>query len=117
MKKFLAAFLILASLSVSAKKLEPWQDPEVYEQNRLPMRASFVTDQQQTQSLNGRWRFHWSETVASRLQGFEAVNYDDSRWGEMPVPGLWSPALRFRAESPMMVRVFSTFTETLQVLV
>ena len=89
MKRILAAVLVLVSIGLSAKNLEPWQDPEVYELNRLPMRASFTTHQQQTQSLNGRWRFHWSETVASRLRGFEAVNYDDSRWAEMPVPGLW----------------------------
>ena len=90
MKKLFALTLALfAVLSLQARKLEPWQDPEVYEENRLPMRASFVTDQQQTLSLNGRWRFHWSESVESRLKGFEAVNYNDASWAEMPVPGLW----------------------------
>ena len=91
MKKLLAVLLLISGLftSLQARKLEPWQDPEVFEENRLPMHASFVTDQQQTLSLNGRWRFHWSETVASRLTGFEAVTYNDASWGEMPVPGLW----------------------------
>ena len=89
MKKLIAALAILTCLGLQARKLEPWQDPEIFEENRLPMRTSFVTDQQQTLSLNGRWRFHWSPTVESRLRGFESVTYNDSSWGEMPVPGLW----------------------------
>ena len=91
MKKLLAVLIILSGFCpfLNARKTEPWQDPEAFEENRLPMRATFVTDQQQTLSLNGRWRFHWSETAASRLTGFEAVTYNDASWGEMPVPGLW----------------------------
>ena len=89
LKRLLTALFIVSSLGLQARKLEPWQDPAVFEENRLPMRASFVTDQQQTLSLNGRWRFHWSETVAQRLKGFEAVTYNDAAWKEMPVPGLW----------------------------
>ncbi len=91
MKKLIAALFLISSLwsALQARKLEPWQDPEVFEENRLPMRATFVTDQQQTLSLNGRWRFHWSETAASRLTGFEKVTFNDAAWGEMPVPGLW----------------------------
>ncbi len=91
MRKLVSIVLLslVPLMSLQARKLEPWQDPEAFEENRLPMRASFVTDQQQTLSLNGRWRFHWSETAASRLTGFEAVTYNDASWGEMPVPGLW----------------------------
>ncbi len=90
MKKLVLLSLALMALtSLQARKLEPWQDPEVFQENRLPMHTSFVTDQQQTLSLNGRWRFHWSETVEKRLRGFEAINYNDAGWPEMPVPGLW----------------------------
>jgi len=91
MKKLIALTFALITLSsaFAAKKAEPWQDPEVFEENRLPMAATFVTDQQQTLSLNGRWRFHFSPSVEARLKGFEAVAYNDAGWGEMPVPGLW----------------------------
>ena len=82
---FLAAFLPLAAQT----KMEPWQDPNVFEENRLPMRATFVTDQQQTLSLNGLWKFHFNPTIEGRLRGFEAVGYDDSAWDEIPVPGMW----------------------------
>ena len=61
MKKLMTITLALCAIfSLQARKLEPWQDPNVYQENRLPMRATFTTDQQQTLSLNGRWRFHGS---------------------------------------------------------
>ena len=81
-----ATFLPLAAQTA---KMEPWQDPNVFEQNRMPMRATFVTAQQQTLSLNGLWKFYFNPTIEGRLKGFEAVGYDDSAWDEIPVPGLW----------------------------
>ncbi len=82
---FLATFLPLAAQT----RMEPWQDPNVFEENRMPMRATFVSAQQQTLNLNGLWKFHFNPTVEGRLRGFEAVGYDDASWDEIPVPGLW----------------------------
>ena len=81
--------VLCASSLVAQTKMEPWQDPNVFQENRLPMRATFVSSQQQTLSLNGLWKFYFNPTVEGRLKGFEAVGYDDSAWGEIPVPGLW----------------------------
>ncbi|MBP5218488.1 MAG: DUF4981 domain-containing protein [Bacteroidales bacterium] len=90
MKRIFALILAVAAvMTASAKELEPWQDPNVFEENRMPMRATFVTHQQQTLSLNGVWKFNWNETIEGRTRGFEALSYDDSGWGEMPVPGMW----------------------------
>lgn len=90
MRRIFALILaVAAALPVFAQKMEPWQDPNVFEENRMPMRATFVTDQQQTLSLNGVWKFNWNETIAGRTRGFESLSYDDSGWGEMPVPGMW----------------------------
>ena len=89
-KLILSLALAAAFLPLSAKPaLEPWQDPNVFEENRMPMRATFVTAEQQTLSLNGLWKFHFNPTVEGRLKGFEAVGYDDAGWDEIPVPGLW----------------------------
>ena len=85
----LALMASLLPLAAQTAKMEPWQDPNVFEENRMPMRATFVTAQQQTQSLNGLWKFYFNPTIEGRLKGFEAVGYDDSAWGEIPVPGLW----------------------------
>lgn len=88
-KKFLICFVAaFAALNASAQKLESWQDPNVYEENRMPMRATFTTAQTQTLCLDGMWKFNFNASVEGRLKGFEAVGYDDSAWAEIPVPGL-----------------------------
>ena len=93
MKRLLVMMAAVAAIiplfAANKSKLEPWQDPNVFEENRMPMRATFVTDQQETLSLNGVWSFKWNESVESRTRGFEAVGYDDSDWDTMPVPGMW----------------------------
>ena len=91
MRKLLLSLAVLATfLPLAAKSgLEPWQDPNVFEENRMPMRATFISDQQQTLSLNGMWKFYFNPTIEGRLKGFEAVGYDDTGWDEIPVPGLW----------------------------
>ena len=92
MKKIVLMALCLLPLAAMARKQaspEFWQNPGVFEENRMPMRATFVTDQQKTLSLNGVWKFHWSETPADRTAGFEEVDFDDASWDTMPVPGMW----------------------------
>ena len=87
---FLSLALMATLLPLAAQsKMEPWQDPNVFEENRMPMRATFVSSQQQTLSLNGLWKFYFNPTIEDRLKGFEAVGYDDSAWDEIRVPGLW----------------------------
>ena len=44
---------VLPGKAQKKAKMEPWQDPNVFEENRLPMRATFAPDQQKTLSLNG----------------------------------------------------------------
>ena len=88
-KILIAALFCLSAASMAGGKLPSWEDPGHFQENRLPMRASFVTEQESRISLNGTWKFHFSEDVASRLKGFESTIYDDSSWQEMPVPGLW----------------------------
>ncbi|HAY17953.1 MAG TPA: hypothetical protein DCY24_01800 [Rikenellaceae bacterium] len=91
MKKLLlilaAALAATPLLAEKNNKMEPWQDPNVFEENRLPMAATFVTDQQKTLTLNGVWKFKWNETIEGRTKGFEAVDYNDADWGTIPVPG------------------------------
>ena len=53
------------------------------------MSSTFTTFEQKTLSLNGIWKFHWNPSVEGRLEGFEAVGFDDSAWGTIPVPGAW----------------------------
>lgn len=82
--------LITTILSLSAAlSVEDWQNPEVVERNRMPMAATFVTDQQQTISLNGTWTFSLADTPEDASGSFWKPDFDDSSWGTIPVPGLW----------------------------
>jgi beta-galactosidase/beta-glucuronidase len=79
-----------------------WEHPETIGVNRLPGRATFIpypdeatalTDASERspwfRSLNGRWSFHYSPTVAESPQQFFALDYDASQWSTLPVPGCW----------------------------
>ena len=81
--------LFAAVLAVTPTVLPDWQNPAVVERNRLPMHASFTPAEQEKIDLSGDWKFYFNETIDGRLQGFEAVGYDDSSWGTIPVPGHW----------------------------
>jgi beta-galactosidase len=69
-------------------EMEDWVDPEIFEKNRLPMTTTFTTDQEEDISLDGIWKFKLSESVGTRLHGFESLDFDDSGWDDMPVPGM-----------------------------
>ena len=38
------------------------------------------------QSLNGNWKYHFNQTPAQRVTGFEAPEFDDRAWTTIPVP-------------------------------
>ena len=69
--------------------LPDWLDPQVFQKNREPMRATFTVDRSRQLSLSGVWKFNFNETVDGRPMDFFGVGYDDSSWGEIPVPGIW----------------------------
>lgn len=102
------AMLLLASLSASAQKTPMWQDPVKNSDNRLLDRANFFAYENEKlamqdqspkanpkanssryMSIEGKWKFHWVESANERPTNFYALNYDDSQWGTMPVPGIW----------------------------
>ena len=92
--------MIVVAISATAQTREYWEQPEVFEVNRLPARATLVPYASMEEALergasawvkdiSGDWKFSWSATPADAPAGFEAVEYDDSEWGVMPVPGNW----------------------------
>lgn len=71
-----------------AAELPDWQDPEIFEKNRMPMSAFFSTDGLKI-NLNGIWKFCWYENPDSRDMNFFKTDFDDSSWDCIPVPGMW----------------------------
>ena len=86
---FAAALAFQAIAQAQAAQTDPdWQNASVVERNRLPMRATFHTDDPRM-SLHGLWKFKWHETPDGRSTTFFQPQTDDSDWVEMPVPGIW----------------------------
>ena len=69
---------------------QEWQDPAVFAINRerphadiVPLDARFQT------SLNGQWRFFWARRIADLPDNVHAIDFDDSTWPGINVPGNW----------------------------
>lgn len=89
-------------LSCLANAQNPWQDPKVNHINREPMHSSFFafestekaqqnckTNSSRFLSLEGLWKFNWVKDANNRPVNFHSTAFDDSHWGEFPVPGIW----------------------------
>ena len=92
----------VASLMVQAQPENPWNNPRVNADNRLDNVATYFAyeSEQLAQqgkkesstrflSMEGNWKFNWARNANERPAGFYAPDYDDSKWGTMPVPGMW----------------------------
>lgn len=74
-------------------------NPEITRINALPPHATFTHWPDEAAaagktspwkvSLDGMWKFHWSEKPADRPIDFYRTDYDVSEWKEIPVPGQW----------------------------
>ncbi len=69
------------------------QNPEVFAIGRLKAHSDHkwyrdeAGEQDKRISLNGTWKFCYSENIAGAPKGFERENYDDSGWDSITVPG------------------------------
>ncbi|MDB5327541.1 MAG: beta-galactosidase [Phycisphaerales bacterium] len=79
-----------------------WQDPTLFQRNRLPGRAYFVPfaaadeidylDRERSSrviALNGTWKFHLSPTVQETPTDFQQPAFDVAAWADIAVPGHW----------------------------
>ncbi|MEX0314372.1 MAG: glycoside hydrolase family 2 TIM barrel-domain containing protein, partial [Allomuricauda sp.] len=72
---------------------------EIFEENKLPPRASFFglesfekqskDSSRRFMSLNGDWKFHFVKDPKRRPAAFQNETYDDSDWDTIPVPANW----------------------------
>ncbi len=85
----------------SAQKVPVWKDAGVNQQNREPRRAHFFGFESEDKakgekeaserflSMEGKWKFNFVKNHQDAPQGFYALKYDDSKWVDFPVPGLF----------------------------
>ena len=103
-KLFLGAVALVLALNAMAAKDPKWQDPNFFEENRLPMRSTFIVTPTAEdavaehdfsksplyRSIGGVWNFYWTANATDpQPVEFWSPKFDDSAWGKMPVPGLW----------------------------
>ncbi|NQZ09613.1 MAG: DUF4981 domain-containing protein, partial [Algicola sp.] len=96
-------FVVTGALcSFNAQAREPWQDHTVFGINKLAPHATAFPYQSQAAALidnkqnstnflllNGDWQFDWQRSPKTKPVGFEQPNFDDTAWGQIPVPGNW----------------------------
>lgn len=101
-KRFLLSSLIFGSLFAYAQNAPKWLDPRVNAENRLDNVANYFayeSDQLAQKgkkdsssrflSIDGKWKFNWVKDANDRPENFFAVDFDDSKWDEISVPGHW----------------------------
>ncbi|MCB9137836.1 MAG: DUF4981 domain-containing protein [Caldilineaceae bacterium] len=85
-----------------APSAHDWENPRVFGINKEPPAATLMPYADRTQALaghrlaspfcrllNGAWRFTHRPNPAAVEPGFEAPDYDDGGWDEIPVPSNW----------------------------
>ena len=99
---FAMPLLTLPVMAEGVPTFTEWHDMQVNDINRFGLHTNFfpyesvpaalqgdMSRQDNFLSLHGQWKFNWVENADQRPTDFYATDFDDSRWGEMPVPGLW----------------------------
>lgn len=91
---FIANFYICSFAVLSAQEhhfLENLSDyienTSVFEQNQEEGRAYFIPEK--NLSLNGDWKFFWSDVPEGIPQDFYQENYNDRKWDVITVPSNW----------------------------
>ncbi|MCF8346256.1 MAG: DUF4981 domain-containing protein [Bacteroidales bacterium] len=102
LRLFVLSFILTFPVSVDAQQLPAWQDPSVVQINRELPRASLFSFENTEQamrgrkeislnylSLNGVWKFRYSENPESRPVDFYKKTFRAGRWDDIRVPGNW----------------------------
>ena len=102
MKKLLLSIACLMTVSAfAADKTPVWKDPSVNQQNRAPRRAHFFAFENAEMakgdkaksarflSMEGSWKFCFVKNHQDAPKDFFSLKYDDSKWVDFPVPGLF----------------------------
>ena len=99
-KIILAVFVLIQSSF--AQEIPEWQNPEVYNINKVSAHAwhipfktienakiGEIMNSAYYQSLNGIWKFKWLKNPSESPAGFEILSFKDSKWDDILVPADW----------------------------
>jgi beta-galactosidase len=94
-KLILAGVLLLITAACTETGERPaWNNIDVIRENTEAPRAIFVPRRadggdDHLLSLNGEWKFSFSESPAGRIANFHEAGFDPSTWDDIPVPSNW----------------------------
>ena len=100
-RKFLLCMVCGAFTMASAQKTPVWKDAGINQQNRETRHAHFFGFENAEKSkgdkkassrylsMEGKWKFNFVKNHQDAPKGFYALKYDDSKWVDFPVPGLF----------------------------
>lgn len=84
--------LCMASPLLRAQSFTEWQDPAVFEVNKLYPRANIPQYNESAMiplmSLD-EWQFHYVENADERPTDFYKIDFDDQQWKALKVPANW----------------------------
>ena len=99
---FLQSVLLFSMMNILGQQIPAWQDPEIVQMNREKPHSTFfsyssteaaLADQKENSpdylSLNGTWKFKYSDNPAERPVEFYKDSYKTRRWDDIEVPGNW----------------------------
>lgn len=79
-----------------------WENPDIISRNKIDAHTVSIPFQDMNQalsgditksiyykSLNGNWKFNWSENPEKRPMDFYESDFDDTNWNTIPVPSNW----------------------------
>ena len=100
-----AAVLTAGTVSAAEPSPRDWENPQLTGINneaphatmvicpsaRIARKIGAVQNSERVKSpfyrsLNGEWKYHYSSNQLARVPDFWLPNYDDSKWGTIPVP-------------------------------
>jgi len=97
----LLTMLQLALFPVMAQQ-PVWLDPKVNSENEKPDVADYFAYEDMNaaekgekglsarfMSIEGAWKFNFVKNAYDKPEGFFEIGYDDSKWVDFPVPGLF----------------------------
>ncbi len=77
-----------------------WENPKIIKENKedghvLALcydkadNAAKRKDSPYKISLSGTWKFHWEKGIGALPESYSKVDFDDSSWEDITVPGVW----------------------------
>ena len=79
--------LLTTLLAMADNQPHDWENQHVLQINREPACAYFMPENHL--SLNGMWKFRWTQTPQEQTGEFYLPSYDDSKWDNFQVPSDW----------------------------